>query len=377
MVEGVRVLDSSNWQSMFGYSIESWWEYGWQTMLSNEGCGPSKKAMNFRTLFTPGGNGVDVVVPVESTIAISERFANTEYGFFLGKRVSYPVVANYFSSMKGLDALLENGLWFICNNPRILKKWNPNVNLLKEDVVPLLLIDTHLMLDSYTSDMCIQSWGRSSYARALIEVQADVELKDNIVVAMPKLVGGGDECTKNKDLDVANNMKKTSKTHRGVLVGPKVGFQPTKQVYRQVSKKSNVSISGNKKKDVEPTIENVDSSSTSTTPVVEKIDKMERLIIDRTATLVDDEGKLLTSFDSSGDHDSEDEVASVDNDMANFQASKIMTAALIGMGNKIMTHTTMRWAFWVIISGEIQSRLKLKIIRNVPFCDKISLSPSG
>ncbi|GKE52591.1 hypothetical protein Tco_1487747, partial [Tanacetum coccineum] len=309
---------------------------------ANVTSGPSKKAMNFRTLFTPGGNGVDVVVPVESTIAISERFANTEYGFFLGKRVSYPVVANYFSSMKGLDALLENGLWFICNNPRILKKWNPNVNLLKEDVVPLLLIDTHLMLDSYTSDLCIQSWGRSSYARALIEVQADVELKDNIVVAMPKLVGGGDECTKNKDLDVANNMKKTSKTHRGVLVGPKVGFQPTKQVYRQVSKKSNVSISGNKKKDVEPTIENVDSSSTSTTPVVEKIDKMERLIIDRTATLVDDEGKLLTSFDSSGDHDSEDEVASVDNDMANFQASKIMTAALIGMGNKIMTHTTMR-----------------------------------
>nr|GEV79450.1 cysteine-rich RLK (receptor-like protein kinase) 26 [Tanacetum cinerariifolium] len=32
-------------------------------------------------------NGIDVVVPVESIRAISERFANTAYGFFLGKRV--------------------------------------------------------------------------------------------------------------------------------------------------------------------------------------------------------------------------------------------------------------------------------------------------
>ncbi|GJZ92362.1 hypothetical protein Tco_0664427 [Tanacetum coccineum] len=49
---------------------------------------------------------------------------------------------------------------------------------------------------------------------------------------------------------------------------------------------------------------------------------MERLIIDGTATLVDDDGKPLTRVDSSGEHDSEDEVASVDNYMANFLASK-------------------------------------------------------
>ncbi|GJU71052.1 hypothetical protein Tco_1262457 [Tanacetum coccineum] len=80
-----------------------------------------------------------------------------------GKRVAYPVVANYvrntwgkyglvrsmfssstwlfsfqFSSMEGLNAMLENGPW-------------------------------------------------SSYARAMIELRADVELKDNIVAAMPKI----------------------------------------------------------------------------------------------------------------------------------------------------------------------------------------------
>ncbi|GKB28698.1 hypothetical protein Tco_0868099, partial [Tanacetum coccineum] len=67
---------------------------------------------------------------------------------------------------------------------------------------------------------------------------------------------------------------------------------------------------------------NMESSNTSTTPIVDKIDKMERLIIEGKVTLMDDEGKPLKKVDSSGDHDSEDEVASVDNDMTNFLASK-------------------------------------------------------
>ncbi|GJW78373.1 RNA-directed DNA polymerase, eukaryota, reverse transcriptase zinc-binding domain protein [Tanacetum coccineum] len=50
---------------------------------------------------------------------------------------------------------------------------------------------TPLMLNSYTSDMCMQSWGWTSYARAMIELRADEELKDTIMVAMPKLVGEG------------------------------------------------------------------------------------------------------------------------------------------------------------------------------------------
>nr|GFA42922.1 hypothetical protein [Tanacetum cinerariifolium] len=49
---------------------------------------------------------------------------------------------------------------------------------------------------------------------------------------------------------------------------------------------------------------------------------MERLIIDGKITLMDVEGKPLTRVDSSDNYDSEDEVASVDNDMANFMASK-------------------------------------------------------
>ncbi|GKB05926.1 hypothetical protein Tco_0834121, partial [Tanacetum coccineum] len=171
--------------------------------------GPSRKAMNFRTLFTPRGNRVDVVVSVESIRAISERFANTAYGFFLGKCVAYLVVANYLYGGLGCDACKWSMVY--SQQSTYSKKWIPDVNLLKEDVgnVPIWVklhgvhviafsedglsaiatkFGTPLPFDSYTSNMCIQSWGRSSNARALIKVRADVELKDNIVVAMLKLV---------------------------------------------------------------------------------------------------------------------------------------------------------------------------------------------
>nr|GEY31227.1 hypothetical protein [Tanacetum cinerariifolium] len=51
-------------------------------------------------------------------------------------------------------------------------------------------LGTPLMLHSYTANMCMQSWGRSRYARDMIELKADVELKDNIVAAMPKISEG-------------------------------------------------------------------------------------------------------------------------------------------------------------------------------------------
>ncbi|GJW47327.1 hypothetical protein Tco_0078973 [Tanacetum coccineum] len=212
-------------------------------------------------------------------------------------------------------------------------------NLLKQDVgnvsvwvklhgVPLIAfsedglsaiatkLGTSLMLDSYTSDIYILSWGRSSYARALIEVQENMELKDNIV----------DECPKNIDSDVVKNMKKPSQTPRGVSVGPKVRFKPVKQVFRQVSKKTMSTLSGNMKKNAEPTIEVSNSNSFGVLISVENDVDLGKnggtsnlaskkanssgssLVIDEKVTLMDDEGKPLTKVVSSGDRDSEDEV---------------------------------------------------------------------
>ncbi|GJT04218.1 zinc knuckle CX2CX4HX4C containing protein [Tanacetum coccineum] len=224
---------------------------------------------------------------------------------FFWQRLVLPVVALTIS-MDGLDAMLEYGPWFIRNNPLILKKWYPNVNLLKEDV-------------GWKPPRC-----------ACCKVFGHVL----------------DECPNNIDSDVVKNNKKgLVNSIEVVLVDPKVGFKPVKQVYRQVARKNNVNTNGNKKKDAEPTIEvsnsnpfdvlnsvendvdlgtnggspnltsskvntsgflsgNVESSSTSNTLMVEKIDKMKRLIIEGKVTLVDDEESYMNGdydFDPYGD----------------------------------------------------------------------------
>ncbi|GKA35109.1 hypothetical protein Tco_0721600, partial [Tanacetum coccineum] len=141
-----------------------------------------------------------------------------------------------------------------------------------------------------------------------------------------------------------------------------MSFKPQKE-YRHVPKKPTVSSSGNKKKDVKHTIEvsnsdpfevlnsvdndvelgtnegttnlvnngatssgssfmNVDNSSTGTTPITDKIGKFEELLTSGQAILVDEAGNPLKKVEFPGDYDSEDEVASVDNDMARSMASE-------------------------------------------------------
>nr|GEV96759.1 hypothetical protein [Tanacetum cinerariifolium] len=325
---------------------------------------------------TSAGN--TLVVPVDSIKAVSERFANTAYGFFLGKWVAYPVIANYvrntwrkyglvksmlnsstglfsfqFSSMDGLNAMLENGPWFICNHPLNLKMWNPDVNLLKKDVrnvlvcvkilgVPVMTfsqdglsaiamkIGTPLMLDSYTFDMCLQSWDRSSYVRAIIELKADAKLRDTIVVAMPKLTGEGFymcsvrvkyewkphsllKTSGNKKHDVKPTKEVSNSNLFDVLnsVENDVDLGTNGGTLNLVSKESNTSGSS---------FWNVENSSMSTTPIVEKIRIIEKLIMDGKATLVDNEEVPVKKVDYLNDYDSKDEVLSVDNDMARSMA---------------------------------------------------------
>jgi hypothetical protein len=47
------------------------------------------------------------------------------------------------------------------------------------------LIGNPKVLDSYTTSMCLDSWGRSNYAQALVEISADQPFKDVITVAIP------------------------------------------------------------------------------------------------------------------------------------------------------------------------------------------------
>nr|GEY17497.1 hypothetical protein [Tanacetum cinerariifolium] len=102
----------------------------------------------------------------------------------------------------------------------------------------------------------------SSYARAMIELRADVELKDNIMAAMLKIIEEG--------------------------------------YYT-----CNIRVEYERK-----------PPSPSTAPIIGKINKIKILIIDGKAILVDNKGKHVRK----DDNDNEEEVASVDNKMANFLA---------------------------------------------------------
>ncbi|GKB39583.1 hypothetical protein Tco_0884525 [Tanacetum coccineum] len=221
------------------------------------------------------------------------------------------------SSMDGLNAMLKNGPWFIRNHQLILKKWNPDVNLLKEDVGNVLVwVKLHgVPVTAFNEDVL----GRSSYAKAMIELWADVELKDTIVEECPKNIGSGE----------AKNLKKPSQTPQGVLAGLKVGFNPPKE-YRPFGTNGGTSnLASNGANSSGSSFWNVETSCTSTTPIVNKIRKLKKLIIDGKVTLVDDDAKPLKKVDYLGDHDSEDEIESVDNDMARSMASK-----RVGFGTK-------------------------------------------
>nr|GEU95509.1 hypothetical protein [Tanacetum cinerariifolium] len=199
--------------------------------------------------------------------ALSERFVNTAYGFFLG------------NSTNGLNSMLENGSWFIRHHPLILQKWNSDVDLLKEDVgnVPVWVKLHGVHITAFNED------GLSA---------DDVELKDTIMMAMPKIMRDGvfgytqEEFPKNI---AAKNLKKPSQTSRGVLVGPKVGFKPHKE-YRPILKKPTASSSD--------------------------------LLISGQAILMGKAGNHLKKVECPGDYESEDEVASVDNDMAHSMPSE-------------------------------------------------------
>ncbi|GJW18323.1 hypothetical protein Tco_0025759 [Tanacetum coccineum] len=360
----------------------------------------SQKSMNFCTLITQKGNGVDVAIPLESIREVSKLHDNSAYGFFwerewltlllltmlgtLGVNMDWlnqcltrltGYFSSNFSSKDGLDAMLENGPWFIRNNPLILKKWDSDVNLLKEDVgnVPVWVklhdvpmktfnedglsaiatkLGTPLMLDSYTSDMYMQSWGRSNYARAMIELRDDVELKDTIMVAMPKLVGEGfytcticveyewkpprcwscnvfghvlNECPKKIVSNVVKNLNNPRQATRGDPVGLKQAEVSRQEVSNSnpfdaltLIKDDKLGTNRGISKSAGKGSLNVAHGSYSNNPIIDKIDKLENQILDGKLMFLDDDGNPLIPT-SNVDSDSEVEV--VFNETANLIAS--------------------------------------------------------
>nr|GFB07017.1 hypothetical protein [Tanacetum cinerariifolium] len=126
---------------------------------------------------------VDVVVPVESIRATSERFANTACGFFLVKLHGVPVMT-----------FRDGGLRAIA------------MKIVEVVVMPKLT--------------------REGFYTCTVRVEYDLETLRDVCC---KVFGHiQKECPKNPGLGVAKNLKKSSQALRGVSVGPKVIFKPSK-----------------------------------------------------------------------------------------------------------------------------------------------------
>ncbi|GJR88943.1 hypothetical protein Tco_0212954 [Tanacetum coccineum] len=206
------------------------------TIVNDE---PKTNKVNFRTLFNDDHvANTDFVLLVENVKRAHSKFENSLVGFFMGKKVAFPLVRNYvtntwskfgfqkamsdddgvfyfkFTSLTGLEQVLEQGPWMIHNQPLILTKLAPNLELSKDKVtkvpawvkmhkVPVVAysedglsliasqIGKPIMLDAFTSAMCNDPWGRIGYARALIEISAEKELKKEVIMVVPVLNGEG------------------------------------------------------------------------------------------------------------------------------------------------------------------------------------------
>ncbi|GJX58399.1 retrovirus-related pol polyprotein from transposon TNT 1-94 [Tanacetum coccineum] len=104
------------------------------------------------------------------------------------ERCSFSVFLPIFIqlSLKGLLSLSWNGLFATIKK---VKFHDVSLVAYKSDELSLIVtkIGTLMMLDSYTSSMCLVTWDRSTYARILIEIDVCNGFSDNLVIAVPNL----------------------------------------------------------------------------------------------------------------------------------------------------------------------------------------------
>ncbi|GJY39712.1 nucleotide-binding alpha-beta plait domain-containing protein [Tanacetum coccineum] len=192
----------------------------------------SHKNVNFRSFVNEEQvENFDTVLPRYAIDKVN-KYANSLVGYFIGKRLAFLIVQNYvnntwgkfriqklmrnddgvflfkFAAKKGMEQVLERGPWMIQNTSLIINKWNPSLPLKKNEVievpvwvklhkVPLVayskdglsLIATQigkpLMLDAFTSSMCVESWGHISFARVLVKISSDTNLKKEVTMTVP------------------------------------------------------------------------------------------------------------------------------------------------------------------------------------------------
>ncbi|GJT07833.1 hypothetical protein Tco_0842295 [Tanacetum coccineum] len=170
--------------------------------------------INFRSLVNEERvEDSDFVLPVEAITMAQNMFANSLVGYFVGNSVAFPLVKNYvtntwgqygfqkfikdddgfffykFTSKTGLeqDKVMKVPVWVKMHKVPIVAYYEDGLSIMATQV------GKPIMLDAFTSEMCAGPWGRLGFARALIEVSADKELKKEVIMAVPNVEGDKEE----------------------------------------------------------------------------------------------------------------------------------------------------------------------------------------
>ncbi|GKB26475.1 hypothetical protein Tco_0865876 [Tanacetum coccineum] len=181
---------------------------------------PIKGKANFHFM-APGKvcEGVDFTIPIMVVDEISTRFENTLYGYFIGKRLAFPV------------DVLKSGSWMIRNIPIILKNWTMDTRLLKEELtlVPVFKRKRFVLSTSGRHFVVI-------YAKYFVH-DHDQCLKIIKVTLFVEKINDGFQTVVNK----RKSSKKGAYNNFGNHNGVKIGGQPVKLNFQYVPK-SSVSI---------------------------------------------------------------------------------------------------------------------------------------
>ncbi|GJY55545.1 reverse transcriptase domain-containing protein [Tanacetum coccineum] len=251
--------------------------------------------VNFRSLDSdkPINAKADVKISTASILDVHLRFGFSLYGYFMGKRVALPVVENYVKNAWkkfGLVRVMMNSKGFF---------------FFKFASIEVLCVYSH--------------GGRMDYACALIDIRADRELKEDMVIDIPNVEDGGevlhtvrveyewkpprcDVCMvfgRDDMLCPKRSVKKTKKQHTN-----HDGFQDTSSYHgTNVGSKLNTIAEGdelgsnggssNSGKKVVQDVAGSASGSPSNAHLVTRINELESQMIEGTLVLLDDDGKLL------------------------------------------------------------------------------------
>ncbi|GKA76146.1 hypothetical protein Tco_0782524, partial [Tanacetum coccineum] len=285
----------------------------------------------------PNQNGTDQVGNELSMNKFPSFYANKLSPKSLTKanlklEVNVPHGAYYdFASIEGVESVLRNGPWMIF----CVKFHDIPLVAYTSNVLSLMAtkIGTPMMFDSYSNSMCLESWGWSSYARILVEINACNNFSDHLVMAISNLEGNG--YTKEIISSPTRVVNQKDKDKSQTLGADDEGFI-------EVKKKKIGCNSFETLNDENPIIEEVATGSKDTTSgtqeerqsstlMVDKIHVIEKRILEGKLMFVDDDRKPLEKIDYPDNLGSDDEVEPVENKIASFLASKSMA---VGYGPK-------------------------------------------